>query len=180
MSDRLADSQEDRHFVGRGHLPYVLRTSHVVHSLTKTTVECLAMVCYIILITVDIPVVKYIFVTIALCCSISIYPIIWPERIRAAHGTTAAGLAIGITNVCLAVKDTVHYLRVPLADIYAGMCTTPRDRWAASLSAEVWSRLQGQLFLLYRPASWRCCEHSSHVVSCSQARQSDSSRGCSA
>ena len=57
------------------------------------------MVCYIILITVDIPVVKYIFVTVALSCSISIYPIIWPERIRAAHGTTAAGLAIGLTNV---------------------------------------------------------------------------------
>ena len=62
-------------------------------------VECIACVCYIILITVDIPIVKYIFVTLALSCSISIYPIVWPERIRAAHGTTAAGLAIGITNV---------------------------------------------------------------------------------
>lgn len=67
--------------------------------LTNSTVECFACVCYIILITVDIPSVKYVFVTLALCCSICIYPIVWPERIRAAHGTTAAGLAIGITNV---------------------------------------------------------------------------------
>lgn len=61
--------------------------------------EAFACICYIILITVDIPIVKYIFVTLALSCSISIYPIIWPERIRAAHGTTAAALAIGLTNV---------------------------------------------------------------------------------
>lgn len=73
--------------------------------LIDLSVESFALVCYIILITVDIPVVKYIFVTLALSCSISIYPIIWPERIRAAHGTTAAGLAIGITNVSLS-----HYL----------------------------------------------------------------------
>jgi hypothetical protein len=64
------------------------------------------MVCYIILITVDIPVVKYVFVTVALSCSISIYPIVWPERIRAAHGTTAAGLAIGITNVSFSFFNT--------------------------------------------------------------------------
>lgn len=64
------------------------------------------MVCYIILITVDIPVVKYVFVTVALACSISIYPIIWPERIRAAHGTTAAGMAIGLTNVSVSHSST--------------------------------------------------------------------------
>ena len=51
------------------------------------------------MITVKVPVVKYIFVTLALACSICIYPIVWPERIRAARGTSAAGMAIGITNV---------------------------------------------------------------------------------
>ena len=75
------------------------RTSISTLTLTVNQVECMACVCYIILITVDIPILKYIFVTIALACSICIYPIVWPERIRAAHGTTAAGLAIGLTNV---------------------------------------------------------------------------------
>ena len=66
--------------------------------------------CYIILITVDILVVKYVIVTIALSCSICIYPVLWPERIRAAHGTTAAGLAIGLTNVSslIALPPGVH------------------------------------------------------------------------
>lgn len=54
---------------------------------------------FILLITVQKPVAKYIFISIALACGICVYPIIWPQRIRAAHGTTAAGLAIGITNV---------------------------------------------------------------------------------
>ena len=67
------------------------------------------MVCYIILITVDVPIVKYIFITIALACSISIYPVVWPERIRAAHGTSAAGLAIGFTNVSISSFAILAY-----------------------------------------------------------------------
>jgi len=63
------------------------------------TVEVIACICYIILITVHTPIVRYIFVSLAVGCSISIYPVLWPERIRAARGTTATGLAIGITNV---------------------------------------------------------------------------------
>jgi len=50
------------------------------------------------LITVDKPVPKYILVMIATAASQSFFPIIWPERIRVARGTTTAGLAIGITN----------------------------------------------------------------------------------
>jgi MFS family permease len=61
--------------------------------------EVVIVVCYIILITVDIPVVKYVFVTLATACVACIYPLMWPERIRAARGTTGAGLGIGITNV---------------------------------------------------------------------------------
>lgn len=41
---------------------------------------------------------KYFIVSIAVACSVCVYPVLWPERIRAAHGTTTAGLAIGITN----------------------------------------------------------------------------------
>ena len=35
---------------------------------------------------------------IATACSQSFFALMWPERIRAARGTTGAGLAIGITN----------------------------------------------------------------------------------
>jgi len=73
----------------------------------RQTVETFACICYIVLITVDIPIVKYIFVTLALACSISIYPIIWPERIRAAHGTTAAALGIGLTNAAAQLQGIV-------------------------------------------------------------------------
>ncbi|KAF4338259.1 high-affinity nicotinic acid transporter [Fusarium beomiforme] len=61
-------------------------------------VEITQIVCYVLLITVKHPIAKYIFVTIATAASQSFFPIIWPERIRAARGTTTAGLAIGITN----------------------------------------------------------------------------------
>lgn len=57
------------------------------------------IVCYILLLTVRAPVAKYIFVMIATAAGQSFFPIMWPERIRAAKGTTGAGLAIGLTNV---------------------------------------------------------------------------------
>lgn len=44
---------------------------------------------------------------IATSCSICIYPILWPERIRAAHGTTAAGLTIGLTNAAAQMTGIV-------------------------------------------------------------------------
>jgi hypothetical protein len=43
-------------------------------------------------------VAKYLIISVAVACSTCVYPVLWPERIRAAHGTTTAGLAIGITN----------------------------------------------------------------------------------
>jgi MFS family permease len=61
--------------------------------------EVVIVVCYIILLTVNIPAVKYVFVTLATACVACIYPLMWPERIRAARGTTGAGFGIGITNV---------------------------------------------------------------------------------
>lgn len=61
--------------------------------------EVVICVCYVVLLTVDQPVVKYVFVTLATACVACVYPLMWPERIRAARGTTGAGLGIGITNV---------------------------------------------------------------------------------
>jgi hypothetical protein len=85
--------------------------------------EITQIMCYILLITVDDKIAKYIFVVFATAASQSFFPILWPgipssiifrtgglgtdmlmkktERIRAARGTTAAGLAIGMTNVRL-------------------------------------------------------------------------------
>jgi nitrate/nitrite transporter NarK len=61
-------------------------------------VEIVQIICYILLITVKQPIAKYIFVMIATAASQSFFGVIWPERIRAARGTTTAGLAIGMTN----------------------------------------------------------------------------------
>ncbi|KAI0008782.1 MFS general substrate transporter [Xylariaceae sp. FL0662B] len=60
--------------------------------------ESTIVVCYIILFTVRNAVVRYIFLILAVSCAGSAYPVIWPERIRAMEGTTAAGIGIGFTN----------------------------------------------------------------------------------
>lgn len=65
------------------------------------------MVCYVLLIVIKDTIAKYVLVTIATACSICIYPILWPERIRAAHGTTTAGLTIGMTNAAAQLNGIV-------------------------------------------------------------------------
>ena len=62
------------------------------------TVESVALLCYILLLVIRSPIAKYLIISVAVACSTCVYPVLWPERIRAAHGTTTAGLAIGITN----------------------------------------------------------------------------------
>lgn len=62
------------------------------------TAEAAIVVSYIVLFTVSNPVVKYIFLIVAVACAGSAYPIIWPERIRALEGTVASGVGIGFTN----------------------------------------------------------------------------------
>ncbi|XHF99883.1 hypothetical protein AWENTII_003368 [Aspergillus wentii] len=36
-----------------------------------------------------------------------VYPVLWPERIRAAKGTTSAAIAIGTTNACAQLMGIV-------------------------------------------------------------------------
>ncbi|KAK4966865.1 hypothetical protein LTR42_011178 [Elasticomyces elasticus] len=86
---------------------WLIHTKRIVSWAAAITLELVACVCYIILITVRTAIVRYIFLTIAVGCSISIYPILWPERIRAARGTTATGLAIGITNAAAQLSGIV-------------------------------------------------------------------------
>ncbi|KAK5680414.1 hypothetical protein LTS10_007342 [Elasticomyces elasticus] len=90
------------HAIGGWGITTVLPT--VIHDLGLTD-SAVSQLMTMILITVRTAIVRYIFLTIAVGCSISIYPILWPERIRAARGTTATGLAIGITNVCTSVSQ---------------------------------------------------------------------------
>ncbi|RFU35338.1 hypothetical protein B7463_g927, partial [Scytalidium lignicola] len=79
-------------------LGYYIHKGRLNSWIAGLAVEVTQIVCYILLITVKQNVAKYIFVMIATAGSQSLYPIIWPERIRAARGTTTAGLAIGMTN----------------------------------------------------------------------------------
>ena len=67
-------------------------------SADMLTVESTIIICYIILVTVSNPVVRYLAIIVAVACAGSAYPVIWPERIRALDGTVAAGIGIGLTN----------------------------------------------------------------------------------
>ncbi|KAH3983221.1 hypothetical protein HBI52_088800 [Parastagonospora nodorum] len=79
-------------------LAFFIHTKRLNPWVAGLGVEVVQVICYILLITVKQPIAKYIFVMIATAASQSFFAIIWPERIRAARGTTTAGLAIGITN----------------------------------------------------------------------------------
>ncbi|EHL02300.1 putative Uncharacterized transporter [Glarea lozoyensis 74030] len=79
-------------------LGWLIHTKRLNPWVAGLGLEAAQIVCYILLITIRNKEAKYIFVMIATAASQSFFPIIWPERIRAAHGTTTAGLAIGITN----------------------------------------------------------------------------------
>ncbi|KAF9871430.1 high-affinity nicotinic acid transporter [Colletotrichum karsti] len=79
-------------------LAFLVHTRRLSPWVAGLGLEAAQIVCYILLITVKHPIAKYIFVMIATAASQSFFAIIWPERIRAAKGTTTAGLAIGITN----------------------------------------------------------------------------------
>ena len=79
-------------------LAFLIHTKRLSPWISGLGVEVTQIICYVLLITVKNAVAKYLFVMIATAASQSFFAIIWPERIRAAKGTTTAGLAIGITN----------------------------------------------------------------------------------
>lgn len=86
---------------------WLIHTRRLRSWIAAIALELIAMLCYILLIVIRNSIGKYILVTVATACSICIYPILWPERIRAAHGTTTAGLAIGITNAAAQMSGIV-------------------------------------------------------------------------
>ncbi|KAF4912802.1 MFS transporter prlL [Colletotrichum viniferum] len=79
-------------------LAFLVHTRRLNPWVAGLGLEAAQIVCYVLLITVKHPNAKYIFVMIATAASPSFFAIIWPERIRAANGTTTAGLAIDPTN----------------------------------------------------------------------------------
>jgi hypothetical protein len=100
-------------------LGYLIHSNRLNPWIAGLGIEIVSIICFVLLITVKDKIAKYIFVTIATATSQSLYPLIWPgrfsllgllvclvgkanqiERIRAARGTTTAGIAIGMTNVC--------------------------------------------------------------------------------
>lgn len=86
---------------------WLIHTKRIRSWVAAIALEILAMVCYVLLIVIKDTIAKYVLVTIATACSICIYPILWPERIRAAHGTTTAGLTIGMTNAAAQLNGIV-------------------------------------------------------------------------
>ena len=83
-------------------------------------VETTTIVCYIILLTVDNPIVRYLCLIVAVACAGCAYPVIWPERIRALQGTVASGIGIGLTNACAQFGYVGKTrLRVPTLILYA-------------------------------------------------------------
>jgi len=88
-------------------LAFLIHTRRLSPWVAGLGVEVEQIVCYVLLITINSPIAKYIFVMIATAASQSFFAIIWPERIRAAKGTTTAGIAIGITNASCQLMGTV-------------------------------------------------------------------------
>lgn len=77
---------------------YSIQRAHHNSLTPPLTVESVALLCSILLLVIHFPIAKYLIISVAVACSTCVCPVLWPERIRAAHGTTAAGLAVGITN----------------------------------------------------------------------------------
>ncbi|KAK1541000.1 high-affinity nicotinic acid transporter [Colletotrichum paranaense] len=81
-------------------LGFMLQRKWIRPWVTAVGIESTIIVCYIILLFVDNPVVRYICLIVSVACAGCAYPVIWPERIRALEGTVASGIGIGLTNAC--------------------------------------------------------------------------------
>ncbi|CDK24061.1 unnamed protein product [Kuraishia capsulata CBS 1993] len=63
--------------------------------------ETVNLISYIVLLCTNNRVAQYLMVLIANGIGQTVFPLLWPDRMRAAQGTSATGLAIGATN-CMA------------------------------------------------------------------------------
>lgn len=77
---------------------YLIQKKRLKSWVVSITAESLACACYIALVVVRSSLVKYLLVAFAAMLSFVLIPGLWSERIRASHGSTSAGLAIGVTS----------------------------------------------------------------------------------
>ena len=88
-------------------IAWLIRLNKLRSWVAALALEAFGLVCHIVLITVQTPLVRYIFIILASTSSFGVCPILWPERIRAVHGTTSAGLAIGITSAAAGLQGII-------------------------------------------------------------------------
>ncbi|KAF1951759.1 MFS general substrate transporter [Byssothecium circinans] len=88
-------------------LGFLIQKKWIRPWLAAVGIESTIIICYIILLTVDNPVVRYLCLIVAVACAGGAYPVIWPERIRALEGTVASGIGIGLTNACVQFSGIV-------------------------------------------------------------------------
>lgn len=65
--------------------------------LSAIILECLVLASYLALLLIRSDIAKYVLICLALVFATAVPPLLWAERMRTAHGTTATGLAIGLT-----------------------------------------------------------------------------------
>lgn len=88
-------------------IAWFIRTKKLKSWPCAMCLEGLGCVCYIVLIVVESPYVKYGLIILAVTSSFAVIPLLWPERIRATRGTTSAGLAIGLTGAASGLQGIV-------------------------------------------------------------------------
>ena len=93
--------------VGLMLVAWLIRRNKLKPWVAAISLELFACICFIVLITVRHPIIKYIFIILAMVSSMGIYPILWPERIRITYGTTSAALSIGITGAAAEMHGVV-------------------------------------------------------------------------
>ena len=88
-------------------IAYLIQKKKMKSWVAALCLESLAGACYVVLIVVEQPLVKYLMIVLAAIFSFAVLPILWPERIRASEGATTAGLAIGITEATAGLHGIV-------------------------------------------------------------------------
>lgn len=88
-------------------IAYLIERKKLKSWVAAMITEILAGVCFIVLLVVEQPIVRYVFITFVAILAFPLTPILWPERIRASEGATHAALAIGITSATFGLHGIV-------------------------------------------------------------------------
>lgn len=83
--------------IGLAFVAWLIQRQKLRSWIAAMCLEAMCCASYVALITVDHPLVRYILLMLATMAAIGVFPVLWPERIRAAHGAMNAGLSIGLT-----------------------------------------------------------------------------------